>query len=454
MKNEKGSITLFVLISMLFFLIIATTAYVSASRKLQGQNEELALIKASYEQDLSDAALLQLYNRVTKTRDWMPGNGTQEDTYKIYTIEDLVAFSNRTNTGEDFTNKYVELMNDLDFKRDSSYANANRTDFGDINEDGTVEDLKTELTTGSGWHAIGNGSDFSGVFLGNEKQIKNLYVNSTKSNQGLFGVSTGTIKDITVRGEVKSTGSRIAGIVGYNSRYGKVINCNSYVNVDGGSRSGGIAGQAWNSEINNCSNFGIINGGNSTGGIVGYLNSGSISNGRNYMDINGREECVGGICGHFYNGKIELSLNIADVRNTGAATGGIVGYSNVDANGTIINCYNAGLIIGSDSAGGIFGQGTISIYNCYNNKEVSGNSNVHSIAGIAGSGNIVETNCYYLSTLSATDSGATALPAETMTSSDKTAFVDLLNAGQTDLPWQLDTSNINGGYPILKWQTE
>ena len=161
MRNEKGSITLFVLVSMLFFLIIATTAYVSASSKLKGQNEELAQIKASYEQDLGDEELLQLYNKVSKTKEWLAGSGTQEDTYKIYTIEDLLTFSRKSNAGE-FVDEgtgearyiYVELMNDLDFKRDSSYAKATRTDFGDINEDGTVDTLKTELTTGQGFPCI------------------------------------------------------------------------------------------------------------------------------------------------------------------------------------------------------------------------------------------------------------------------------------------------------------
>ena len=65
MKSEKGSITLFVLIAMIFFLTIAFTAYASASSKLQGQNSELERIQASYGQDLSEEGLASLYDELT-----------------------------------------------------------------------------------------------------------------------------------------------------------------------------------------------------------------------------------------------------------------------------------------------------------------------------------------------------------------------------------------------------
>lgn len=290
MKNEKGSVTLYVLVSMLFFLIIVMTAYVSASNKLQGQNEEIARIKASYEKDINDEALLQLYNRVTKTREWLPGSGTQEDTYKIYTIEDLVELSNRTNGGEDFTDKLVELMNDLDFKQDRSYANANRIDFGDVNNDGTVEALKTELTTGQGFPQIGTKLDlaFKGTFEGNDKYIRHLYINSTKNynGHGLFGNSY-TVQNLTVKDGYVRGGALTGGIVG-RIIGGKIENChneNTEVTLREGDSwyAGGIVGQAsTNTEkIYKCSNTGNVgssgqyvwNGGimSGTGGIAGYV---------------------------------------------------------------------------------------------------------------------------------------------------------------------------------------
>lgn len=65
MKSERGSITLFVLIAMIFFLTIAFTAYASASSKLQGQNGELDRIKANYGQDLTEEGLASLYEKLT-----------------------------------------------------------------------------------------------------------------------------------------------------------------------------------------------------------------------------------------------------------------------------------------------------------------------------------------------------------------------------------------------------
>ena len=286
MRNEKGSITLFVLVSMIFFLIIATTAYVSASNKLQGQNEELAQIKASYEQNLGDAELLQLYNKVSKTREWLPGSGTQEDSYKIYTIEDLVELSNRTNDGTDYTGKFVELMNDLDFNQDSSYVKATRTDFGDVNDDGTLQDLKTELTTGQGFKPIGisNALSFKGTFDGNNYTIKHLYIDREKSTSGygLFGQSY-TVQNLTVKDGYVKGGRATGGIVGVLRGSGEIRDChndNTTVILREGNNyvAGGVVGQisTGTEGIFNCTNSGQV----VSYGVYEYNNS-------KIMDIGG-----------------------------------------------------------------------------------------------------------------------------------------------------------------------
>ena len=48
-KGEKGSITLFVVISMLFFLIVIVGLYINSSYKLQKQDKEIEKIQKSYE---------------------------------------------------------------------------------------------------------------------------------------------------------------------------------------------------------------------------------------------------------------------------------------------------------------------------------------------------------------------------------------------------------------------
>ena len=47
-KNEKGSVTLFVLIAMIFFLIVTISIYVNSQSKLQAQNAEIEQIRKNY----------------------------------------------------------------------------------------------------------------------------------------------------------------------------------------------------------------------------------------------------------------------------------------------------------------------------------------------------------------------------------------------------------------------
>ena len=53
-KNEKGSITLFVLLAMLFFTAVLLTAYIKSSNTAITQEEDILRIKESYEQGLNN----------------------------------------------------------------------------------------------------------------------------------------------------------------------------------------------------------------------------------------------------------------------------------------------------------------------------------------------------------------------------------------------------------------
>ena len=48
-KQEKGSITLFVVIAMMFFLMIVVGIYMQSQNKLQAQYSEIDAIKTNYE---------------------------------------------------------------------------------------------------------------------------------------------------------------------------------------------------------------------------------------------------------------------------------------------------------------------------------------------------------------------------------------------------------------------
>ena len=50
-KEQKGSITLFVLMSMLFFVIVVVAVYVNTNYKAQAQQREIEKIQQTYEKD-------------------------------------------------------------------------------------------------------------------------------------------------------------------------------------------------------------------------------------------------------------------------------------------------------------------------------------------------------------------------------------------------------------------
>ena len=51
LKKENGSITLFVLVSMLFFIIVLMGIYVNISNKIQKQEKEIQQIQKSYQKE-------------------------------------------------------------------------------------------------------------------------------------------------------------------------------------------------------------------------------------------------------------------------------------------------------------------------------------------------------------------------------------------------------------------
>ena len=65
-KNEKGSITLFVLLAMLFFTAILLTAYVKISNTAITQEEDIVRIKEIYEQDINNTQ--EIYNQIQRNQ--------------------------------------------------------------------------------------------------------------------------------------------------------------------------------------------------------------------------------------------------------------------------------------------------------------------------------------------------------------------------------------------------
>ncbi len=235
---------------------------------------------------------------ITKDENGKELAGTADEPYEIWCIEDLCDFSNRINNNK--TVSYVILMQTLDFKSNRSYVDGKISTEGLISSCNSVEELKNNLTTGEGFTPIGISSStgrFRGTFEGNNKEIRNLYINR-EGYAGLFGEVFGvTINDLGVTGSITSTNNIAGGIAGvsgqsyYNNCYNKAI-------ITSKSYAGGIVGNCGQQakELNNCYNIGDVTGSNFTGGIAGRA-SGEVNGCYNLGNIKSTGNYAGGLIG-------------------------------------------------------------------------------------------------------------------------------------------------------------
>lgn len=299
------------------------------------------------------------------------GSGTAEDPYCISTVEELEAFRNEVNNGNDFEGKYILL----------------------------VDDIILNGSDGSTWVPIGRSNvyKFKGTFNGGGHEISGLYISSTSYYQGLFGyVETGaTIENLSVSGEVTSSNQVIGGIAGYNK--GSIINCHSSVYVTGSTQIGGIAGKN-SGTVQDCSYF-----------------TGTVTSTSSYTSY------AGGIVGYNESGNIIRCFNTGTIKGisyVGGITGGN-GYQGMES------CYNTGEVSGESVVGGLAGFNFNSISNCYSTGKVNGNTDI-----LVGTNSGTVTNSYFLSDTSETEGDCGTVKTSEQFASGEVAY--LLNNGVTD----------------------
>ena len=383
-------------------------------------------------------------------------DGSEEKPYEINCIEDLVALSNIVNgTGiklengqaveitmnDKFQGKNVILMRTLNFNSKYSYEDSNSTKFGDLNQDGIVENIKTELTKTeencTGFTPIGNSfydyKTFNGTFNGKNNEIKNLYVKAA-GYAGVFGAVWGTIENLTVSGNITSTNGNAGGIVGKS--VGNIYNCCNKATIQGYDYTGGIGGDVWANGgvvllVMNCKNLGNVTSvNNRVGGIVGG-SSGEVTNCYNAGKVTGNYN-TGGIIGQSRQ-KVKLTncYNVGNIESKLDRVAGIV--ANVYAEVTVNNCYNIGKLIGS-SANGL---GATTISNSYNFGQMTSKNPCNTI------GAKTINSCYYKSSQKAnnetTEEGVIDLEGKTAQQ-----MVEILNSYKDS----------EGAYPIewKKWK--
>lgn len=331
----------------------------------------------------------------------------------IYTLEDMIEFRNKVNIGRTFEGRTVRVMDNI-----------------------SLEGSLTNM-----WISIGTDSKrFKGEFNGNGHTISNIYIyqGSTNVNTALFQYNEGTIKNLTVSGEIYIT-QGAAGFVYEN--YGTIENCTNNVNIN-------------NSTIRSAA--GLVR--NNYGIIRRCINNGNIL----ASTTNNSTDGFGGIVGANKN-IVEECINTGKVEGR-VASGGIASY-NIDG-GIIKNCVNIGNIAGYNIIGGITAYNYYNgqVYNSYNTASVTGTTNVGGIAGqngLANWGNGYVYNCYSINKNNIVGITVNSSVNANCYTSGMTA--QLLNDGidnytdteSTEAPWQEDaTPNINNGYPILKWQVK
>lgn len=313
---------------------------------------------------------------------------TEIEYIEVYDVEDLYCVRN------DLTANYI-LMNDIDLTE--ATAAGGDWDF-----------------LGNGWDPIGSGgiySDnaFSGTFDGNGHSITGLRIelNSVPSGTGaiifigLFGMVTGTVKNLTVEGNFsgklrcghnfKHCDINVGGIAGVN--YGNIEQCISLIDYD----------LKFSTDLNTYVYIGGISGYNH-GIIKKNINSGNINVSSNYSVY------TGGICGKSDGGTVSECVNSAGSvysESMGSPTSTVSGISNNYNDAICINCYNMANVSSDDYAYGISSNSS----RCYNIGTVTtsrGSDYAYAIGGYS------LTDCYYLSGTGKNTSGSVSLTSAQM----------------------------------------
>ena len=330
----------------------------------------------------------------TTAKDFACGAGTKLSPYIILTAEQLAKLSFVINASDkDYMGKYFKLGADIKLNK------------GDIiDEKGALVGDSTKLHK---WTPIGNSSvAFDGSFDGDDHTVSGMFINTTSNNNGLFGNTSGTIRNVTLDNSWVYGGKYTGGVIGYN--VGTVENVTNFASVSGVEDCiGGVLGSSnqrkyqYNSILKKLKNSGVVVGKKNVGGVSGCAAYVNVDGAENTAPIEGYGY-VGGVFGGIGN---TTKNDVKDMRNSGKITGyhfvgGISGhcggtslsintyqetssYYCSDATswscGKFMRAVNVAAVSGKYYVGGILGVacgGSIS--------ELSNTGNVNGVYGTAG----------------------------------------------------------------------
>ena len=176
------------------------------------------------------------------------GDGSKDAPYQIDTAEKLLWFAG--------------LVNGTPEGGDSTSEEGADTDaWAELTED---IDLSRVCGEDSSWTPIGSNSDnaYTGTFDGQGHTIEGLYIDSSETYAGLFGVvgMGGVIQNLTVDEGFVTGSNNVGGVCGYNDQ-GTIQNCLNTGDItatgtDG--KAGGICGSNNGGPLANCLNTGAV----------------------------------------------------------------------------------------------------------------------------------------------------------------------------------------------------
>ena len=270
-------------------------------------------------------------------------------TITVYATQDTVENDSFNNQYDKDAGYAVEVKT-----ADELYKALEKDDNVILTEDISLPDNWTPAGNGTRNGMSFTGDFYTGTFDGNGKTISNV-------KNSLFGVVTGTVKNVTIEAAINNTESDSVGAVARILKGGTISDVTVSGSVTGEKAVGGVVGRVLaEGTVSNCTNSATVestSGSDAAGGIVGKA----------YYTVTGKE------------------MNIIGCKNTGEikgkyAAGGIVGFSAAN----VKNCVNSGAIAmtgnGASAVGGIIGEQT-------NYGTISGNKNTKDIT-VNGSANV------------------------------------------------------------------
>ena len=291
---------------------------------------------------------------------------------------------------------------------------------------------------------------YTGSFDGQGHTIQNLCVSSRKPGTALFAGNAGSIQNLTIEGQVNGA-DYAAALAAYN--YGSIDHCRVKADVTGGNDVAGLVAVNMGA-VSACSGQGCVTASKYVGGIVALnKDSGVVTRSFHTGMAESASDFAGGVCAA-NEGEVSDCYNTGLVIGHAAAlrsyVGGVIGWNN----NTASNLYNTGAVVSMGShVGGVVGITTTqtTVENLYGTGAVMGmyyedndSYEQYYVGAVVGRKSDCVSNAYYLNTLAVTGGGIGKSEAEMKAQGFP---VQLGNS------FARDTSNLNGGYPVLLWQT-